>query len=76
MGSKLKRQKTPDQFRSARWYAHDDLRSFGHRSRAMQMGYDLEDWEDKPVIAILNSWSDINPCQPLHLIICLTGKIY
>ncbi len=63
MGSRLSRQKSPDQFRSARWYAQDDLRSFGHRSRFMQMGYDQEDWEGKPIIAILNSWSDINPCH-------------
>ncbi len=55
--------KTPETLRSARWFAPDDLRSFGHRSRAMQMGYDRQDWEGKPVIAILNTWSDINPCH-------------
>ena len=49
--------------RSARWSEPDDLRSFGHRSRARQMGYTPEDWEGKPVIAIINSWSDINPCH-------------
>ena len=49
--------------RSARWFEPDDLRSFGHRSRARQMGYTPEDWEGKPVIAIINSWSDINPCH-------------
>ena len=31
-------RKTYDQLRSARWFAPDDFRSFGHRSRAMQMG--------------------------------------
>jgi len=56
-------RKTPDQLRSARWFAPDDLRSFGHRSRAMQMGYDHADWQGKPVIAILNTWSDINNCH-------------
>ena len=55
--------KSPDQFRSARWFAPDDLRSFGHRSRAMQMGYAPHDWAGKPVIAIVNTWSDINPCH-------------
>ncbi|MCW0233892.1 MAG: L-arabinonate dehydratase [Ferrovibrio sp.] len=55
--------KTPDTLRSARWFAPDDLRSFGHRSRAMQMGYGPEDWVGKPVIAILNTWSDANPCH-------------
>ncbi len=53
----------PQDLRSARWFAPDDLRSFGHRSRAMQMGYGPEDWAGKPVIAIINTWSDINPCH-------------
>jgi dihydroxy-acid dehydratase len=56
-------KKTPDALRSARWFAPDDLRGFGHRSRMMQMGYAPEDWAGRPVIAILNTWSDINPCH-------------
>jgi dihydroxy-acid dehydratase len=55
--------KTPATLRSARWFAADDLRSMGHRSRLMQMGYGVADWAGKPVIAILNTWSDINPCH-------------
>lgn len=49
--------------RSARWFAPDDLRSFGHRSRIMQMGYAPIDWEGRPIIAIINTWSDLNPCH-------------
>ena len=49
--------------RSSRWFLPDDLRSFGHRSRAMQMGYSKEDWDGKPVIGIINTWSDIQPCH-------------
>ncbi len=56
-------RKTYEQLRSARWFAPDDFRSFGHRSRAMQMGLGPEDWEGKPVVAIINTWSDINPCH-------------
>tara|TARA_R110002124_G_scaffold105164_3_gene255914 strand:- start:49040 stop:50776 length:1737 start_codon:yes stop_codon:yes gene_type:complete len=56
-------KKTYADLRSARWYAPDDLRSFGHRSRTMQMGYDRADWEGRPIIAIINTWSDINPCH-------------
>ena len=56
-------RKSPDQLRSARWFAPDDLRSFGHRSRAMQMGYAPEEWNGRPVIAILNTWSDAQPCH-------------
>lgn len=56
-------RKTPETLRSARWFAPDDLRGFGHRSRIMQMGYAPSDWVGKPVIGILNTWSDINPCH-------------
>ncbi|WP_262270842.1 L-arabinonate dehydratase [Microvirga yunnanensis] len=56
-------RKTPETLRSARWFAPDDLRGFGHRSRMMQMGYAPDDWVGRPVIAILNTWSDINPCH-------------
>ena len=56
-------RKAAADFRSARWFAPDDLRAFGHRSRAMQMGYDHVDWAGKPVIAILNTWSDTNTCH-------------
>src|SRR5437763_2230728 len=55
--------KTPDQFRSHRWFGPDDLRSFGHRSRMKQMGYSADDYSGKPVIGILNTWSDLNTCQ-------------
>ncbi|HEX7559414.1 MAG TPA: L-arabinonate dehydratase [Usitatibacter sp.] len=57
------RSKTPATLRSARWFASDDLRSFGHRSRMMQMGYAPEDYLGKPIIAILNTWSDLQPCH-------------
>src|SRR5437667_3166012 len=55
--------KTPEQLRSQRWFGPDDLRSFGHRSRLKQMGYASADYAGKPVIAILNTWSDLNNCH-------------
>jgi dihydroxy-acid dehydratase len=57
------RRKQPEQLRSHRWYGVNDLRSFGHRSRTAQMGYSRSDYAGKPVIAIINTWSDINPCH-------------
>jgi dihydroxy-acid dehydratase len=51
------------ELRSHRWYGVHDLRSFGHRSRTFQMGYDREDFAGKPVIAVVNTWSEINPCH-------------
>jgi dihydroxy-acid dehydratase len=55
--------KKPEDLRSARWFLPDDFRSFGHRSRVMQMGYGPADWVGKPVIAIVNTWSDANQCH-------------
>jgi dihydroxy-acid dehydratase len=56
-------KKDPAELRSARWFAPDDFRSFGHRSRVMQMGYAPADWAGKPVIALVNTWSDANQCH-------------
>ncbi len=54
---------TERKLRSDRWFAPDDLRSFGHRSRMMQLGYAEEDFVGKPVIGILNTWSELNTCH-------------
>lgn len=56
-------KKRYENLRSARWFGATDLRAFGHRSRAMQMGYDAQDWTGRPVVGLINTWSDINPCH-------------
>ncbi len=56
-------RKTAESLRSHRWFGVDDLRAFGHRSRLRQMGYGPEDWQGRPSIGIINTWSDINPCH-------------
>ena len=53
-------KKSPQELRSYRWYGVHDMRSFGHRSRTAQMGYHRSDYAGKPVIAIINTWSDTN----------------
>ena len=58
-----KPRRKPEELRSHRWYGVNDLRSFGHRSRTAQMGYHRSDYQGKPVIAIINTWSDINSCH-------------
>ncbi|MGC9410945.1 L-arabinonate dehydratase [Streptomyces sp. DZ1-3] len=61
--------KSPEQLRSHQWYGggvSSGLRSFSHRARTRQLGYLPEEHLGKPVIAILNTWSDINPCH-VHL---------
>jgi len=54
---------SPEELRSHRWFGAQDLRAFGHRSRTLQMGYSRADFAGKPVIGIINTWSDINPCH-------------
>src|SRR3954454_15942045 len=59
----MPRSSSVRELRSHRWYGVNDLRSFGHRSRTLQMGYDRTDYAGKPVIAVVNTWSEINPCH-------------
>ena len=58
--------KTPEQLRSHRWFGDsraDSVRAFSHRSRMRGLGVTAEEHEGKPLIAILNTWSGINPCH-------------
>ncbi|CAM3972379.1 L-arabinonate dehydratase [Kibdelosporangium persicum] len=59
-------RKSPDQLRSHRWYGGEGLRSFSHRTRTRQLGIGADEHTGKPVIGIVNTWSEINPCH-LHL---------
>jgi dihydroxy-acid dehydratase len=63
MNNVTRPRRQPQDLRSYKWFGRDDLRSFGHRSRAKQAGFTAEDIAAKPVIAILNTWSDANPCH-------------
>ncbi len=51
------------ELRSQRWFASDDMRGFAHRQRTQQMGMRREEFLGKPVVAILNTWSDMSPCH-------------
>jgi dihydroxy-acid dehydratase len=59
----MRPKEKPEQLRSYRWFGPDTMRAFGHRSRMKQLGYRREDFVGKPVIAIVNTWSEINPCH-------------
>ena len=56
-------RKKPEELRSHRWFGESDMRGFGHHSRTAQMGYSRADYLGKPIIAIINTWSDINACH-------------
>jgi dihydroxy-acid dehydratase len=59
-------RRKPEELRSYRWLGASNLRAFGHRSRLLQVGYDRADFAGKPVVGIINTWSDLNPCH-VHL---------
>ena len=44
----------------------EGLRAFSHRSRLAQAGFGSDEHLGKPVIGILNTWSELNPCH-IHL---------
>ena len=56
-------RRKPDELRSHRWFGEATVRDSTHHSRAAQMGYSRADYEGKPIIAIVNTWSDINMCH-------------
>jgi dihydroxy-acid dehydratase len=61
--------KTPEQLRSHNWFGSErtsGLRAFGHRSRMRQLGVTPGEHLGKPIIAILNTWSEMNGCH-MHL---------
>ena len=53
----------PDSLRSSRWFAANDMRGFAHRQRMQQMGLRREDVVGRPIVAIVNTWSDLSPCH-------------
>ncbi|MBS29493.1 MAG: dihydroxy-acid dehydratase [Alphaproteobacteria bacterium] len=58
-----KTRKTPADLRSANWLAGESMRAFSHRGRLRQLGFSPDDFDGRPVIGILNTWSDLNTCH-------------
>ena len=55
--------RSPADFRSSRWFAADGMRGFAHRQRMQQMGLRRADVLGRPIVAIVNTWSDLSPCH-------------
>ncbi len=53
----------PRPLRSQRWFADASMRGFAHRQRMQQMGLRRDDVLGRPIVAILNTWSDLSPCH-------------
>jgi L-arabonate dehydrase len=49
--------------RSREWFAGREELAFQHRSALRSMGLDPDFYDNKPVIGISNSWSDLNNCN-------------
>jgi len=52
-----------ESLRSQRWFAKDDIRGFAHRQRMQQQGLKREEFMGRPVIGIINTWSELSPCH-------------
>ncbi len=57
------KRKSLESLRSQRWLAPDNMRSFAHRQRLQQRGLAREEFLGRPVVAIINTWSDLSPCH-------------
>lgn len=59
----MSEKKDLSELRSQRWYAPNSIRAFAHRQRTQQMGMRRDEFMNKPVIGIINTWSDMSPCH-------------
>ncbi len=51
----------PGRLRRHGWFGGDGMRAFSHGTRMRQLGASPEDYLGKPIIAIVNTWSELNP---------------
>ena len=56
-------RKTLTDLRSRRWFADAGMRGFAHRQRMQQQGVRREDVMDRPIVAVINTWSELSPCH-------------
>ena len=59
----MTKQNAKRTLRSERWFSDTTMRAFAHRQRLSQAGYNRDDFMGRPVIAIVNTWSDISTCH-------------
>ena len=56
-------RKAIEDLRSQRWFSAPGAVGAHKRRRIKQSGFGLADFQNKPVIAILSTWSDLQPCH-------------
>jgi dihydroxy-acid dehydratase len=62
MTNRKNRKKGPTDLRSYRWFGGTPA-STEHTAHALQGGFSRSEFEGRPVIGIINTWSDMNPCH-------------
>ena len=56
-------RRTVEELRSQRWFSAPGAVGAHKHRRIKQGGFDLADFKNKPIIAILSTWSDLQPCH-------------
>jgi dihydroxy-acid dehydratase len=56
-------RRTVEELRSQRWFSAPGAVGAHKHRRIKQGGFDLADFKNKPVIALLSTWSDLQPCH-------------
>jgi dihydroxy-acid dehydratase len=57
------RKKTLEDLRSQRWFSAPGAAGAHKHRRIKQAGFSTADYNDKPVVGILSTWSDFNTCH-------------
>jgi dihydroxy-acid dehydratase len=56
-------QVPPGKLRSSAWWSGADRNAMLHRERMRNQGTPTDMFEERPVIGICNTWSELNPCN-------------
>jgi L-arabonate dehydrase len=59
--------KWPRRLRSQEWYAGTSRDTIYHRGWMKNQGYPNDLFDGRPIIGILNTWSELSPCNGIHM---------
>ncbi|MCB1334539.1 MAG: dihydroxy-acid dehydratase [Roseivivax sp.] len=57
----------PRRLRSQEWYAGTSRDTIYHRGWLKNQGYPNDLFDGRPIIGILNTWSELTPCNGIHM---------
>jgi len=59
--------KWPRRLRSQEWYGGNSRDTIYHRGWMKNQGYPHDLFDGRPIIGILNTWSELSPCNGIHM---------